>query len=190
MHKECAIEFMIHHKKPKCEICKCMYRHHMFLEQRPAESKHEIHELLIITEKQRKKEISRKYFYRCWAKKMFPFIVSYFRKNGINSRNMLISLESILEDELNKISFTQFLLDNAWKQDDINKELKIMIDIVDKYDVMNLKVKNTLLKEFASIHSQSGQGGGGRQSGRGGGGCPSGPEGGGSQSGQESGQSR
>jgi len=61
---------------------------------------------------------------------------------------MIISLETVTEDMSNQRSLAQFMMNQCWKQDEIDEHMNMVCTIVDTYNIMDLKIKKELLKCF------------------------------------------
>lgn len=151
MHKECAVEYVSF--KKVCPICNVAYAL-SYLEKKPNECPQEESELLLIRKKQLIHERREKHFYNMWGKRFFPFLIVFYKTHRLFPKSLIIALQCILEDTSNRVSFTQFLLNRSWKQDEITCEFNVISNLVLKYDVMNIKIKKSIIKVYNSYCKQ------------------------------------
>lgn len=145
MHKECAVEYA--NFKDVCPICNLAYKL-SYLEKKPDDSPEEENELLILKKKQLIYERKEKYFHTIWGNRLFPFLILFYKTHRLFPKSLIIALQCILEDTTNRLSFTQFLLNRSWKQNEITNEFEVISNFVSKYDVMNTNIKKSIIKLY------------------------------------------
>jgi hypothetical protein len=145
MHRECAQKFQKYNKK--CNICNSRIRINRLepVSELTPGMKNELRRLNTMRVNVCRKNM---YYYATWTKQIFPHVHMFFKKYNMKAQNLIITLRTILEDDRNRQNFEQHLMNNCFKQTEVNLHLDRLNELFHNYNVMDTKVQKVIVSNF------------------------------------------
>lgn len=144
-HKECA-QKLVNDTNHTCPICQQRF-YTRFLQSVPQISKEERQTLIHWTKLRRIKLRCEYNDLKHWTRSIFPVINSFFGRYNMKPRNVMIAIETIMEDEN---TFVQHAMNCGLKRREVDEFLQKLYHLQENFTYLPLKtqvmVKHQLVK--------------------------------------------